>query len=76
MPRLQLGDEERYSRVGLDSLVAVDGFYGLKTYHSRPKREEHKDHITKHRKKDDPFPPTPDFILKKQGDTSQEKCTD
>jgi hypothetical protein len=73
MSRLQLGNEEDIRESARLFEVAVDGFLRAQNVPFWTEGE-HKDHITKHRKADDPFPPTPDFILKQQ--VLVKKCRD
>jgi hypothetical protein len=73
MSRLQLGNEEDIRESARLFEVAVDGFLRAQNVPFWTE-DEHKDHITKHRKDGDPYPPTPDFILKKQ--VRVKKCRD
>jgi hypothetical protein len=73
MSRLQLGNEEDIRESARLFEVAVDGFLRAQNVPFWTE-EEHKDHISKHRKDGDPFPPTPDFILKQQ--VLLKKCRD
>jgi hypothetical protein len=65
MSRLQLGNEEDIRESARLFEVALDGFLRSQNVPFWT-QEEHKDHISKHRKDGDPYPPTPDFILKQQ----------